>query len=108
MLNMKNGLFSVPDDQMNGEQFKVITFALTLWLTTFILLFVLSPVVYGAVATKPKLFRAFAMMSLPLMFGAGLAGLRSKSKSLSSLVLQGFVLGLMTACLASFLVLIVD
>ena len=80
-----------PDGPTTVQQFKIIFFGLTMWITAFVVLFLLVPLVFGAVATKPKLFRIFAMMSMPMIFGSGLVGLNSKSKSLKELLLRAFL-----------------
>jgi hypothetical protein len=99
---------AAPEDQNNGEEFKIITFALTMWVTVFLVLFFLAPLVYGATATKPKLYHAFVMTSISLMLGSGLAGLRSKSKSLSEMLLRAFAGGFVFGWITSLLVLIID
>ena len=91
---------------MNKEQFKVMAFAMTMSLTIFVFLFHLIPIVYGATATKPKLFRAIALMLFPLMMSSGYVGLRAKSKSYRELLVRGLLNGFVIAWVMSLLLLV--
>jgi hypothetical protein len=93
------------DPGQQAEIVKMIGFAFASWTMVFTVLFFLVPLVFGTLAPKPKLFRLFTMISLPLMIGTGLAGINFKSKSINEVLVRGLLSGFIAASMISMTLL---